>query len=63
MSWIVFKTTQSTVTVVNNDLTATPTTDYHVADVMAHHSVAKGVRLTGKGYNSCGKAVRNYALV
>ena len=57
--WIVkAKRLDGIVTVINTDMTATPTTDYHSADALAR-SVLKSARLYAKGTTK-GRAIRCY---
>lgn len=51
---------QASVTLVNDDTAATPTTDYHAADALARRTLG-AASLAARGVNLSGRAVRTYA--
>ena len=64
MSWQILKLhpspLQNRVTLVNDDPTATPTTDYHAADALARNTLG-AASLVSRGYTLTGRPIRIYA--
>ena len=63
MAWTILKVhpspMQNSVVLYNDDLAATPTTDYHKADKLAR-KVLGVAQLNAKGYSLTDKATRTY---
>lgn len=50
---------QNRVTIVNDDGSATPTTEYHAADALARRTLG-AASLSSRGYGLTGRATRLY---